>query len=241
MFKEELSEIKGIKAKISINPQAQPCFCKPRPVPISLRNKVEKELERLEKEGIIEAIEHADWAAPIVPVVKGDGSIRICGDYRLTVNRASRLDAYPLPKVNELFATLAGGKMFSKLDLQQAYLQLMLEDSSKQYTTINTHSGLFQYNRLPFGVSSAPGIFQQAMDNLLQGMTDVAAYMDDILVTGASEQEHLQNLDTVLQKLETASVRLKKSKCLFMSPEVEYLGHKISSEGLQLRRASPHA
>ena len=122
--------------------------------------------------------------------------------------------------------------MFSKLDLQQAYLQLVLEDSSKQYTAINTHCGLFQYNRLPFGVSSAPGIFQRAMDNLLQGMTYVAAYMDDILVTGASEEEHLQNLDTVLQKLETAGVRLKKSKCLLMSPEVEYLGHKISSEGL---------
>ena len=232
VFKEELGEIKGIKAKISIDPQAQPRFCKPRPMPFSLRSKVEKELERLEKEGIIEAIEHADWAAPIVPVVKGDGSIRICGDYRLTVNRASRLDAYPLPKVDELFAMLAGGKMFSKLDLQQAYLQLVLEDSSKQYTAINTHRGLFQYNRLPFGVSSAPGIFQRAMDNLLQGMTHVAAYMDDILVTGASEQEHLQNLDTVLQKLETAGVRLKKSKCLLMSPEVEYLGHKISSEGL---------
>ena len=232
VFKEELGEIKGIKAQISIDPHAQPRFCKPRPVPFALRNKMERELERLEKEGIIEAIECVDWAAPIVPVVKGDGSIRICGDYRLTVNRASRLDAYPLPKVDELFATLAGGKMFSKLDLQQAYLQLVLEDSSKQYTVINTHRRLFQYNRLPFGVSSAPGIFQRAMDSFLQGMTHVAAYMDDILVTGGSEQEHLQNLDSVLQKLETAGVRLKKSKCLLMAPEVEYLGHKISSEGL---------
>ena len=163
-------------------------------------------MERLEREGIIEAIEHTDWASPIVPVVKEYGSIRICGDYSLTVNRASRLDAYPLPKVDELFATLVGGKMFSKLDLQQVYLQVMLEDSSKQYMTINTHRGLFQYNRPPFGVLSAPRIFQQGMDNLLQGMAHVAAYMD-ILVTGASEQEHLQNLDTVLQKLETAGVR----------------------------------
>ena len=121
---------------------------------------------------------------------------------------------------------------FSKLDLQQVYLQLVLEDRSKQYTVINTHHGLFQYNRLPFGVSSAPGMFQRAMDSLLQGMAHVAAYMDDILVTGESEQEHLQNLDSVLQKLETAGVRLKKSKCLLMAPEVEYLGHKISSEGL---------
>ena len=88
--------------------------------------------------------------------------------------------------------------MFSKLDLQHAYLQLVLEDSSKQYIVINTHRGLFQYNRLPFGVSSAPGIFQRAMDDLLQGMGHIGGYMDDILVTGESEQEHLQNLDSVL-------------------------------------------
>ena len=123
------------------------------------------------------------------------------------MNRASRLDAYPLPKVDELLQHWQEARCFLSWTLHQGYLQLVLEDNSKQFTAINTHCGLFQYNRLPFGVSSAPGIFQRAMDNLLQGMTHVATYMDDILVTAASEQEHLQNLDTVLQKLETAGVR----------------------------------
>ena len=90
-------------------------------------------------------MQSAEWAAPIVPVVKSDGSVRICGDYRMTVNQAFRIDSNPLPKVDELFATLAGGKTFSKLGLQHAYLQLPLETNSKQYTTINTHWGLFQY------------------------------------------------------------------------------------------------
>ena len=98
-------------------------------------------MDRLLKEGIVEAVKSAGWAAPIVAVVKSDGSVRICGDYRMTVNQASRLDLYPLPRVDELFATLAGGKTFSKLDLQHAYLQLPLETNSKQYTTINTHWG----------------------------------------------------------------------------------------------------
>ncbi len=123
---------------------------------------MEQEIECLEKQGIIEAVPSSDWAAPVVPVVKEDGLVRLCGDYRLTINQASKVDAYPIPKVEELFATLAGGKTFSKLDLQQAYLQLPMEENSKAYTTVNTNKGLFQFTRLPFGISSAPGIFQRA-------------------------------------------------------------------------------
>ena len=96
-----------MEARIDVNPQAQPRFSKARPVPFALKHKVEAELDRLQKEGIVEAMQSAEWAAPIVPVVKSDGSVCICGDYRLTVNQASRFDSYPLPKVNELFATLA--------------------------------------------------------------------------------------------------------------------------------------
>ena len=232
VFENELGEIKGMEARIDVNPQAQPRFCKARPVPFALKHKVEAELDRLQKEGIVEAVQSAEWAAPIVPVVKNDGSVRICGDYRLTVNQASRLDSYPLPRVDELFATLAGGKTFSKLDLQHAYLQLPLEMNSKQYTTINTHRGLFQYNRLPFGVSSAPGIFQRAIDGLVKGIPYVAAYMDDILLTGETQEQHLANLSAVLERLKTAGVRLKKPKCLFMAKEVEYLGHKVNEAGI---------
>ena len=133
----------------------------------------------------------------------------------MTVNQASRLDLYPLPRVDELFATLVGGKTFSKLDLQHAYLQLPLETNSKQYTTINTHRGLFQYNRLHFGVSSAPGIFQRAIDDLVKGIPHVAAYMDDILLTGETQEQHLQNWTALLERLKTAGVRLKKPKCLW--------------------------
>ena len=94
-----------------------------------------------------------------MPVLKQDKtSVRICSEYKLTTNKASCLEHYPLPKVDDLFATLAGGVLFTKLDMSQAYLQLTVDDQAKELLTINTHKGLFAYNRLPFGVSSAPGI-----------------------------------------------------------------------------------
>ena len=93
---------------------------------------------------------------PIVPVLKKDGTVRICGDYKLTVNQASKVDSYPLPKIDDLFASLAGGKTFSKLNLANAYQQIPSDDQSKKIVAINTYKGLFQYNRLPFGVSATP-------------------------------------------------------------------------------------
>ena len=137
-----------------------------------------------------------------------------------------------LPKPEDLFAMLAGGQNFSKLDLLQAYQQLLLEESSKKYTTINTHKGLYQYSRLPFGIASAPAIFQKTMDAILQGIPHMICYIDDILVTGANDEEHLQNLGEVLQRLEQHSLRTKKPKCEFLKPSVECLGHHIDAQGL---------
>ena len=133
--------------------------------------------------------------------------------------------------------SLSGGTKFSKLDLAHAYLQLCLDDKSKSLVTINTHRGLFEYNRLPFGVSTAPAIFQRSIDSLLQGIPNVCAYLDDIIITGKTEEEHLQNLSAVLSKLQEAGLRLKRSKCYFMAESVEYLGHIIDAKGLHPTKA----
>ena len=101
-------------------------------MPYSMCSLVEKELDRLIQEGILEPVQFANWAAPIVPVLKSDkASVRICGDFKLTVNQASKLDRYPIPRVEDLFAKLAGGQVFTKLDMSQAYMQLLLEEESK--------------------------------------------------------------------------------------------------------------
>ena len=233
VFADELGHLKGTEAHLYVDPTAQPKFYKARPVPYALRGKVEAELERLQRQGVIEPVPFADWAAPIVPVVKSDGTIRICGDYKLTVNRVAKTDAYPLPRIEDIFASLSKGKLFTKLDLAHAYQQVPMAAESKKYTTVNTTKGLFQYNRLPFGVASAPAIFQRTMETVLQGIPNVCVYLDDILVTGATDEEHLQTLDHVLSRLEDVGARLKKGKCEFMLESVKYLGHRISAEGLQ--------
>ena len=195
MYKDELGTVKDVKAHIQLNPNSEPKFHKARTVPMALRQEVEEELNRLEQAKIIELVRHFQWAAPVVPVIKTDRSIRLCGDYRTTVNRAAKLDPYPLPRIEDLFASLAGGQVFSKLDLSHACLQVLLDDESKHLVTVNTHKGLFCFNRLPFRVSSAPAIFQRIMEGILKGIPGVSIYLNDILITGKSGEEPLANLE----------------------------------------------
>ena len=127
---------------------------------------------------------------------------------------------------------MSGWKYFSKLDLQDAYLQLPLDTASKQYVAINTHRGLFQYNRLPFGIASALAIFQRHMEMLLQVLDGVSIYLDDVLVAGCTFDEHQNCLAEVL-RLENSGMRLNKQKCFFLRPSIEYLGHIVDKEGIR--------
>jgi len=118
-------------------------------VPFALKEPIEQELHRLEEAKVIKKIPFSEWAAPIVAVPKADGKVWICGDYKVTVNPVLDVDCHLLRKPQELLATLAGGKKFTKLDLSSAYQQLVLETESRNYVTVNTHLGLYRYTRLP--------------------------------------------------------------------------------------------
>ena len=224
--------MRHIKASLTLKPDAKPRFCRPRSVPFSIKPKVGQELDRLEEEGVLQKVNHSVWAAPIVPVPKRDGSLRICGDYKVTINPFLLVDQYPLPKPSDLMACLTGGKRFSKMDLMSAYQQMKLDDESAKLVTINTHQGLYEFTRLPFGVASAPAVFQRAMDTVLQGIPHCICYLDDILVTGRSDKEHLRNLEEVLSRLRKYGIRLKEDKCQFLQDSVEYLGHQVDAEGV---------
>ena len=197
----------------------------------ALKPAIDQEFVHLESARIVHQVFTSEWAAPIVPVPKKDGKIRIYGDYKVTVNPVLDIEQYTLPKPQEFFATLAGGENFSKLDLQHAYLQLQLEEESQKYVTINTHCGLYEYFCLPFSMASASALFQRTIDTMLN-MPGVKYYMDDILVTGADDNEHLHNLELVLQKLESENMLLKQFKCPFLQPSMDYPKHCVDAAGL---------
>ena len=211
---------------------SDPIFHKARPVPFSITEKYEEALEKLEAEGVIRKVEHSKWASPTVPVLKSDGSIRICADYSRSINAKSDLEHYLLPTIEEMLAKLSGGDKFTKLDLSQAYHQLELDPASRPYTTISTHKGLYEYVRLPFGIHSAVAIFQRTMESILADLPGCIVYVDDILITGKDEDEHHNNLIRVLRRLQEAGMKLNPSKFHFMMDEISYLGHTISSAGV---------
>ena len=232
VFSEKLGTITPFQAKLSMAPNTKPKFFKPRTVPFALKERVESELDRLERDGVLEKVPYSEWAAPIVTVPKQDGQIRICRDYKVTINPEMDVDQYPLPKPDNIFATVAGGKLFMTLDLSYAYNQLLLDEEARKFVTINTHKGLYQYTRLPFGIASAPAVFQRVMDTILQGIEGVACYIDDIIITGKTDEEHLARLEEVLKRLLWYGLHIRRSKCRFLQPHVIFLGHRIYAEGI---------
>ena len=202
-------------------------MCKARTVPYAIKPKVEQELDRLIENGILTKIETSDWATPIVPITKKDGSVKICGDFKVTINQVLDIDQYPLPKVEDIFSTLAGGEKFTKLDLKNAYLQMEVRKEDREYLTINTHTGLFCYNRLVFGISSAPTIWQRTMEQILQGLDCVKCILDYMIITGKNNEEHLAYLDQVLERIDKYGLRLNGAKCASFMDSITFCGHKI--------------
>ncbi|KAL5502973.1 hypothetical protein EMCRGX_G009841 [Ephydatia muelleri] len=212
LFREELGKMAKITARLTRKEDTSPVFMKARPVPYSLRHKVETELERMVEIGALTPVSWSEWASPIVVVPKSDGSVRICGDFRVTVNPSLKVDQYPLPRVEDILATLQDSTTFSKIDLQSAYLQMELEEGSKEVTTINTQKGLYRFNRLAFGIASASAIWQRAMDQVLMGIPKTQCLLDDIIVAGSSVEEHLTLLEQVLDRLAQYNLTLNKKK-----------------------------
>uniref|UniRef100_A0A1X7TSU5 Reverse transcriptase domain-containing protein n=1 Tax=Amphimedon queenslandica TaxID=400682 RepID=A0A1X7TSU5_AMPQE len=159
---------------------------------------------------------------PIVPVLKPDDSVRICGDYKVTVNTVLQADTYPLPRTEDLFSKLTGGTLFSKVDLAHAYQQIALNEEWRKLTSFNTHKVLFQYNRLPFGMTSAY-IFQRILETLLANIPQVRVYLNDTLVSGIDEHDHIQTLSQVLSKLDSTGFTVKNAKCQFGLKSISYL------------------
>ncbi|KAH0822303.1 hypothetical protein GEV33_000488 [Tenebrio molitor] len=218
---------------IKLKPDSKPIFCKPRGIPLALKELIDKELDRMIEDKVLNQIETSEWGTPLVPILKNDGTVRLCGDYKTTVNKHLVEVNYPLPRIEEMFAKLHGGQHFTKIDLNQAYTQFELDEDEMKLLTWSTHRGLFTVNRMPFGISPASAKFQKYIEQLFMGMKNVINFLDDILITGPTKKEHLETLEKVLKKLDEAGLTVKKEKCKFFQDEVEYLGHIIDKNGLR--------
>lgn len=234
VFNENYSHhIKHFNAQIHLQEMARPIFCGPYTVAYGIREKVDNEIDRLLACGILNKVKFSDWASPMVVVQKKNGEVRLCIDCRVTINKFIKTDHYPIPLIEDLLTEFEGCNWFSIIDLTGAFSQIRISEKSQEYLTMNTHRGLLRYTRLPFGIKSAPAIFQSVVDTILRGTSRARSYMDDILIGGRNMKECEENTALVLKKLSEFNVKANFKKCSFIKKELEYLGFVISGEGIK--------
>ena len=198
----------------------------PQSVPAHFHNEVERQIDHMLKQGVIEE-SSSSWMAPAVFIPKKFGGLRICIDYR-ELNKQSIRDSYPLPRPDEVQDHLAGSKFFTTLDLHSGYRQLPVAPADREKTAFcpGPGMGLYQFCCMPFGLSGAPGSFQQLMDSILRGLPFVLTYIDDILIHLPTEELHKEHL-------QLAGLILHGKKCHIGLPQVYYLGNVFSRAGMQ--------
>ena len=205
----------------------------PRRVPAHFHNEVERQIDHMLKQGVIEE-SSGPWMAPAVFIPKKSGELRICIDYR-ELNKQSIRDSYPLPLPDEVQDHLAGSKFFSTLDLHSGYWQLPVAPADREKTAFCPGPGmdLYQFYRMSFSLSGTPGSFQRLMDSILRGLPFVLTYINDILIHSPTEELHKEHLQLVFDRLEKAGLTLRGKKCHVGLPQVYYLGNVFSGGGMQ--------
>ncbi|MDI9312181.1 MAG: reverse transcriptase domain-containing protein [Limnohabitans sp.] len=228
----ELGKFSGIKHVINTE-DSLPVKQNPYRTSSKEKNIITETVQELLNAGIIEE-SSSPWCSPVVIVPKKDGSYRMCIDYR-KLNKVTKKDSYPLPRIDDALDTLAGSKFYSSLDLYSGYFQIEVDDYSKEKTAFRTHDGFYQYNVLPFGLTNAPPTFQRAMDSVLCKLkwNICLVYLDDILIFSRDFDTHLERLELVFNALDEGNLKLKPSKCHFAMPEVSFLGHVIADSGIR--------
>ena len=219
--------------KHSINTGTEtPVKHKMRRTPLHFQGEEKKHIQNLLDIGVIRPSK-SEWASAPVLIRKKDGTVRWCVEYRDLKNKTVK-DTFPLPNIQDMLDSLADNVYFSTLDMASGYYQIELKDEDKRKTAIITRYGLFEHNRMGFGLCNAPATFQRAIQLVLSGLTwkSALAYLDDINVLGKSFDDHLQKLEEVLLRFRKYNLKLKPKKCFLCRREVKFLGKLCTKEGL---------
>ena len=209
--------VKGVVHHIETDPAVKPVVHPPRRVSAPLRQSVQ---------------EPTEWVNSLVAVLKPNGKIRLCIDPK-DLNRAIKREQYPMKTIDEVITRMPNAKFFSKLDATQGYWQVELDDESAKKCTFNTPFGRYRFNRLPFGISSAPEVFQNIMSQIFDGHDGIEVIVDDLLVWGGTKEQHDERLKRALEIARSSGIKLNKDKCEIGLQEVTYIGHTLSSNGLK--------
>ena len=208
-----------------------PIAKKPYTLAIKHHEWVKEEIDKLLEAGVIRE-SHSSWSAPIVVVPKGDGGKRMCVDYR-ALNAISRTYIWPMPRIDDILAKLGKAKFFTTLDLRSGYHHIALDKDAIKKTAFVTPFGKYEYLKVPFGLAQAPSYFQNLMNKVLNGLNFTLAYLDDIIIFSETAEQHLKQIQIVLNRLRQAKLKLKKSKCVFFKKELHYLGHLLTTDGVK--------
>ncbi len=231
VFREELGKC-NVGPPMTVDAEGPPIKQRPYRQPMTKRHLVDTEIDKMLETGVIRP-SVSPWASPITLVPKKDGTTRFCVDFR-KVNARTRKDCYPLPNIQEIFDLVGGARYFTTLDVRAGYWQCELDERDRQKTAFVCHRGLFEFNRLAFGLANAPGQFQRRMDRILSGLIGKICfiYIDDIVIFSKNAEEHARHVQLVLDRIAAAGLTLKLSKCRFGQTEVDLLGFRLNGEGI---------
>ncbi|XP_059049470.1 uncharacterized protein K02A2.6-like [Achroia grisella] len=225
-----MKEEYDIKLKENVSPVVHAS----RRVPLAIQPRLKKKLEELERIGVISKVQNpTEWVNSLVIVYKPNGDLRLCIDPK-DLNEAIQRQHFELPTFDEISSKLSGANIFSTLDIKNGFWNIKLTQASSDLCCFNTPFGRYKFLRMPFGICSAPEIYQHRMRQMLEGLEGVEVYIDDILIWGKDESEHEKRLRKVFERLQEGNVKLNKEKCKIGVSELKYLGHIISQEGIQL-------
>lgn len=229
--KADIGRTNIVKHKIDTGDKP-PFKMQPRRLPFAKREAASKEIKRLLEDGIIEP-SNGPYASPIVVVTKPDKSTRLCIDYR-RLNADTVKDSYPLPVITDSLNALGGSSWFSSMDLSSGYYQVEMDPKDKAKTAFTSHEGLYQFKVMSFGLCNAVATFERLMENVLKGLhwKTCILYIDDIITFAPDFDTHIQRLESVLERITKAGLKISPQKCSLFQKQVKFLGHLVSKDGI---------